>query len=115
MVWARWRSRSSKFALLLRYSPGRFRSTQSEYVVRPLTRKVVLSLTMGPSKVSLLVSGPMPALPEKFLLFPSLVVTSSTDDRRLPYFSGIELLYSSTFLMMSGLNAEKKPKRWDGL
>src|SRR6202035_1812130 len=91
-----------------------FRS-QSEYVERPAIRKVVLSLNTGPSIVRRASKSPTPPEPEMFFLFPSRVVTSRTDDSLPPYFSGMLLLYNSTPFTTSGLNEEKKPKKWVGL
>ena len=53
-------------------------------IQKPLAKKEVLSLMIGPSSTSLPVTGLIPPEPENFLRFPSREVTSRTDERRPP-------------------------------
>lgn len=80
---------------------------QSEYVVRPLSNTDVLSLIIGISRFSLLVTRPIPAEPVNFSLLASLPVISRMDEIRPPYCAGMLLLYISASFTISELKAAK--------
>jgi hypothetical protein len=71
----------------------------------------VLSLIIGPSTLSLLVIKPIPADPVNFFLLPSRSVTSNTDDRRPPNFSGMLLLYKFNVFYNIGVKCREKTQK----
>ena len=58
---------------------------------------------------------PMAPSPCSFCMLPSFMLMSTTDDSRPPYRAGNPPLISSTFLMASALNTEKKPNKCEAL
>ena len=61
---------------------------RSRYVRRPLTMKLALSFTMGPSKVSLLAMMLMLPSPWNSRMLPSFMLILRMDDKRPPKRAG---------------------------
>jgi hypothetical protein len=70
---------------------------------------------MKPSADSLLDIKPTPPVMVCFVASPFFKDTSKTDEILLPKFAGPAPLYSVIPLTMSGLKAEKKPNKCEGL
>ena len=74
-----------------------------------------LFLTIGASNVNREEMSPKPPDAPNFLLFPSRIFTSTTEDARPPYSAGIPDLYKDTSFIASELNTEKNPRRCEAL
>ncbi len=69
----------------------------------------------GPSRLNLLVNGPIPPEPPILSVLPSFGVTCRTEDNLPPKLAGMPALYNSTPCTISEFTDEKNPNKCEGL
>ena len=80
-------------------------------VLKDVPKTMVFKLSKYRNQIS-------PVIPERTISRPptaELAPNQKDEDTLPPYFSGMALLYNSIPFTTSGLNAEKKPNKWEGL